>query len=147
MFLIFISEIFIRVFFIVLLDPFFLFCWCFFFLFSSCYFHLLSIFIYLQGGSNWAPAGANWTPQHCGPEPVLTQLQRTPVGQGYAGLDLLDPWCPETGRATVPPGATADWGEGGLGYPRQLNFNLTATVCTPARPRFRENKFLLILHI
>jgi len=83
-----------------------------------------------------------------------------PLGYcGYRGDWTTVPLGPQghcTHRATVGTGpqwalyplqVTAGWGTGGLDYLRQLSFSLTATVCTLARLRFRENKFLLILHI
>ena len=50
------------------------------------------------------------------------------------------------GHCTLPQGYSR-LGHRQAGLPRQLNLSLTATVCTPARLRFRENKFPLILHI
>jgi len=80
-------------FFIWPLDSFFSSFVCAVFSFSLLLFYLLSVFIFyfFFGGPAWAPAGVGWTPQHCWHDLALTQIRRTPVGQGCADSDPLDP--------------------------------------------------------
>ena len=98
MFLIFTSEVFIRVFFIRLLDSFFIcFGWYCFFLFCFCYFYLLSIFILylISGGPDWNSVGAGRTTQHRRPDPAQILCIRPGSGRPKQGRAVL----------TLPPGS------------------------------------------